>query len=142
MRLNYWRIVLLLFIVLICVLGIFFVWQKYIVKPLESPFAGYQAVFLDNGQVYFGKIVSIQGGYIDLSQVYYVASNSNGSPSQSSAQGSAGSGGAATISLVKLGNELHGPTDEMFIAEPHVLFYENLRPDSQVVQSIATTTTQ
>ncbi|MBU2575853.1 hypothetical protein KKF64_02080, partial [Patescibacteria group bacterium] len=40
------------------------------------------------------------------------------------------------LSLVKLGNELHGPTDSMFINRDHVLFVEDLKDDSNVVQAI------
>jgi hypothetical protein len=37
---------------------------------------------------------------------------------------------------VKLGNEMHGPQDQMFIRNEHVLFVENLKDDSKVVQAI------
>ncbi len=40
------------------------------------------------------------------------------------------------ISLVKLGNELHGPVDEMHMSRTQVLFYEDLKEDSQVVKAI------
>jgi hypothetical protein len=42
----------------------------------------------------------------------------------------------ANINLVKLGAELHGPTDEMRINRDHILFIEDLKDDSQVVQGI------
>jgi hypothetical protein len=40
------------------------------------------------------------------------------------------------LKLVKLGTELHGPTDEMRIVLNNVLFTEELSADSKVVQSI------
>jgi hypothetical protein len=40
------------------------------------------------------------------------------------------------ISLVKLGNELHGPVDEMKISRSQILFFENMKEDSQVVSAI------
>ena len=40
------------------------------------------------------------------------------------------------ISLAKLGNELHGPEDVMYIAKDKVLFWENLKDDGQVVKAI------
>jgi hypothetical protein len=40
------------------------------------------------------------------------------------------------ISLVKLGNELHGPVDEMHISRAQILFYEDLKTDGQVVTAI------
>ena len=36
----------------------------------------------------------------------------------------------------KLGQEIHGPEDEMIISKDHVLFYENLKSDGKVSQSI------
>ena len=45
---------------------------------------------------------------------------------------------AAQISLIKLGNELHGPTDEMRITRSHILFIEDLKNDSAVVLAIKT----
>ncbi len=38
--------------------------------------------------------------------------------------------------MVKLGNELHGPEDEMFITKEHVLFYEDMKADGKVMQAI------
>src|SRR4051812_40306484 len=32
----------------------------------------YQAVFLTNGQVYFGKISEVHGDYVGLSDIYYL----------------------------------------------------------------------
>jgi hypothetical protein len=44
--------------------------------------------------------------------------------------------GSRQFQLIKLGNELHGPTDKMYINRSQVLFYEQLRKDSQVVVNI------
>jgi hypothetical protein len=40
------------------------------------------------------------------------------------------------LSLMKLGNELHGPTDMMQINRDHVLFVEDMKDDARVVQAI------
>ena len=40
------------------------------------------------------------------------------------------------LSLVKLGNELHGPEDAMYINMDHVLFTEELKEDSRVVDAV------
>jgi hypothetical protein len=91
--------------------------------------SGYQAIFLTNGQVYFGKISKQDGDYVTLDDIFYLQVG----PQQGS--------GAATntpqsISLVKLGNELHGPVDEMHINRTQILFYEDLKASGQVVQAI------
>jgi hypothetical protein len=40
------------------------------------------------------------------------------------------------LSLVKLGNELHGPKDEMTINKAHIIFVEDLKADGKVVTAI------
>jgi len=91
-----------------------------------------QAVFLTNGQVYFGKLKSIGNDYLVLDNIYYLQvqqSVQNGTTTTSTDQNQA--------QLVKLGNELHGPEDEMQISSKQVLFWENLKNDGKVAQSIA-----
>jgi hypothetical protein len=84
----------------------------------------YQAVFLSNNQVYFGKVTSsLNAQYVVLEDVFYI-------------QPSVGAEQTGT-SMIKLGNETHGPEDKMSINRDHVLMVENLRGDSQIVQAIA-----
>jgi len=91
----------------------------------------YSAVFLTNGQVYFGKMVKNDAREIILNDVYYLQVNSD-----SASGGQTNALSQSTFNLVKLGNELHGPTDELFVNKEQVIFYEYLRDDSRVVQSI------
>ena len=95
----------------------------------------YQAVFFTNGQVYFGKLSSLNGGYMKLTDIYYLqaqASQTNSdNPQQTSSQA------ASDVQLIKLGNEVHGPVDEMIISKDQVLFFENLKNDGKVTQSIS-----
>jgi hypothetical protein len=87
----------------------------------------YYAIFLDNSQVYFGKIVSKSENEIKLIGVYYLQANGNGTIGTNTDQ---------KFTLVKLGQEVHGPTDELNINMDHVVFYEKLRKDSRLVESI------
>jgi len=89
----------------------------------------YQAVFLSNGQVYFGKLYHEKNQYAILREVYYLQVMQQLQPGT-------GTPPTANINLVKLGAELHGPTDEMRINRDHILFVEDLKDDSQVVQGI------
>lgn len=93
----------------------------------------YQAVFLDSadGQVYFGKLSVHNRNLYQLTDIYYVRVEQALQPDTNSGQQS-----QANISLAKLGNELHGPEDVMFISRDKVLFWENLKDDGQVVQAI------
>jgi len=80
----------------------------------------YQAIFLTNDQIYFGRLKNISSDYLILSDVYYAKVNENGAGQ-----------------LVKLGEgEPHGPRGEMIINKNQILFWENLKPDSPVVKAI------
>ena len=107
----------------------------------------YNAVFLTNGQVYFGKMENPKKKYVKLSEVYYLQLNQQETQQVQPADGDTqtqeeqASGEAATdqqpeFSLVKLGQELHGPENAMIINQEQVLFYEQLKTDSNVVKAI------
>lgn len=87
----------------------------------------YQAVFLNNGQVYFGKVKSINDKYINLNNIFYLQTDN-----QTTSSGAAPS----NVTLVKLGCELHGPFDQMVINADQVIFWENLQDSSEVVKKI------
>ena len=93
-----------------------------------------QAVFLNNGQVYFGNITSLNDKYVRLQNIYYLRVNQTVQPKQSSASSTSNSN---DVSLVKLGCELHGPSDQMLINRDQVTFWENLKSDGQVAKAVA-----
>lgn len=102
---------------------------------------GYQAVFLSNGQVYFGKLSS-SGRFYKLTDIYYLQVTQTLQPASSEA-GKTPAEASATpanqqqnIELIKLGNELHGPSDAMYIERDKLLFWENMKNDSKVVDTI------
>jgi hypothetical protein len=110
----------------------------YFGGPKESNFIDtkkQQAVFLTNGQVYFGKIGEINKSYLSLSNIYYLNVNQQVQPNQKDANGNSNSNNS--ISLVKLGCELHGPVDRMVINREQITFWENLKDDGQVSKAIA-----
>ncbi len=88
----------------------------------------YQAVLLDNGQVYFGKVSDAgssdtASAYILLEDVYYIQRVEE-----------AGKKEVKNI-LIKRGNELHRP-EFMRINSRHVVLIEPVSPDSRVAQLI------
>lgn len=104
-------------------------------NPRENQYVAqdkYQAVFLQNGQVYFGKIGSLTSKYVDLQNVFYLNSNSSSSDDKTTTSESTSN----QFTLVKLGCELHGPYDQMVINRDQVTFWENLKDDGQVVKTI------
>jgi hypothetical protein len=110
-------------------------WILYSLEILPAgftPFVGstYQSVFLTNGQVYFGHLYWQNHQYSVLRDVYYLQVTQPPQPIV------AGQTPPTNINIVKLGGELHGPTDEMRINRDTVLFIEDLKPDSKVVSAI------
>lgn len=94
----------------------------------------YQAVFVANDQVYFGKVSGENKQYVSLSDVYYLVlkqplQNQKEGEDQNQEQPKPG------YSLIKLGKEMHGPTS-MSINRDQILFIENLADDSKVVSAI------
>ncbi len=89
--------------------------------------SGLYGVFLDNGQVYFGTIAQEDQKVLRLENIYYIQLKDT--TTQDTSQGD--------VSLLKLGNELHGPEDWMEINPEHVLFVERLKSDGKVAQAIA-----
>jgi hypothetical protein len=104
----------------------------YIGKDNEGSYVkekSYQAVFLTNGQVYFGQVKDFTKSYVNLQDIYYLNSQDQTTQSENKDQ-------SAAFSLVKLGCELHGPTDQMIINREQVSFWENLKTDGKVAQAI------
>jgi len=98
----------------------------YFAKERINPDANYHAVFLDNGQVYFGKLKSQDEKQISLTDVYYLQAKDIAS--DSATQGN--------LALIKLGSELHNPKDQVYINYQHVLYTQNLEGDSKIIQAI------
>lgn len=91
----------------------------------------YQALFLSNGQTYFGKLSLADRDTVKITDIYYLEVNQAVQPGEASDDQT-----PAETQLVKLGNELHAPDDTMFINREHILFWENLKNDGKVVSAI------
>lgn len=92
----------------------------------------YQALFLTNGQVYFGKLSNVDDKYVKLSDIYYLQVQQTVQPAQQQTN----QNNNPQVSLAKLGSELHGPEDTMLVNRDQVLFWENIKDDGKVVQAI------
>lgn len=98
--------------------------EQLVIRAPEA----YQAVFLDNGQVYFGKLRPAGKNFLSLTDIYYLREGSVQQPGSAEGQKS--------LDLVKLGAELHAPKDEMIINRDHVLYYEDLSDGGEVMKLI------
>ena len=124
------KAVMALVVIVVVAAGGFFIMNQS--KSASVDNSSYQAVFLTNGQVYFGKLKTTSGDYIELTNIYYLQTPETVQPADSTKAND-----TAQTQLVKLGNELHGPQDSMQISSKQVLFWENLKTDGKVVQAIA-----
>jgi hypothetical protein len=83
----------------------------------------YQAVILDNGQVYYGKVENLGTLFPVLTDVYYVERQVNEQTKE------------ARNILVRRGNEWHAP-DRMVVNANHVVLVEPVSPGSKLAQLI------
>lgn len=86
----------------------------------------FKAVFLDNGQVFFGKIEEVGPSYVILKDVFYVQSQVIQQDKDKKEVKSI---------LIKRGSEWHGP-DLMYITTRHIVVIEPVGPNSRVAQLI------
>lgn len=147
----------------VVVLGLVIVYGAIVTKDnvsraVKIDDAKYYAVFLSNGQVYFGKLANYNTANPELSDIYYLqlaqSPQAGTEGQQQVAEGQEtpeGEGdsvegqvleqpGQTTddqgLTLIKLGEELHGPEDSMTINKEQVLFIEQLKDDGKVVKAI------
>ena len=83
----------------------------------------YQAVYLDNGQVFFGKISETGSPFPLLREVFFVQTQVDREKKESKNL------------LIRRGSEAHGP-DFMRLNLRHIVVIEPVAPDSRVAQLI------
>lgn len=87
-----------------------------------------QAIFLTNGQVYFGEIIKKDSSFLTIKNIYYLKTQDQLDGSTDAAN--------KKISLIKLGDELHGPEDIMQINLNQILYYEDMKDSSKINEAI------
>jgi hypothetical protein len=98
-------------------------WWDFTIPMLGR--AQYQAVFLTNGQTYFGRYYDRIGAYAKIEDVYYLQEGQ-----------ATDEGGATDTRIVRRGRELHEPTARMLIPKSAILFVEDLTDASPIAQFI------
>ncbi len=112
-------------ILIILVIALFLI----VLKPAMNQTSSWSAVFLTNGRTYFGKIEKENAKFITLDDVYYLQV-------QQAPPVTEGEEPQSQLSLMSVGDEIHGPESFMRINKDHVLFIEQLKADSSIVTSI------
>jgi len=124
-------------ILIIVVIVLYLVVSQTPLNPymmIKYPPSKWQAVFLSNNQVYFGKVSKMNRKEISLKEIYYLQTVVQ--PLQRSAGEEGPAQAEQRLTLVKLGSELHGPEDNMTINKDYIILIENLKGDSRVVEAI------
>jgi hypothetical protein len=83
----------------------------------------YQAVLLDTGQVYYGKLERLNSAFPVLTDVFYVQNKADAQTK------------VVSNILVRRGKEWHAP-DRMVLNARHIVLIEPVGPDSQVSKLI------
>ncbi len=125
---RYWWVPLALLVALLIAAGCW--WKMAYGSGIDNK--TYQAVFLTNGQVFFGKLKNAHGQYLYLDHAYYTQKQelpADATDEQKQAT-------ASNVSLVKVGSEVYGPNNNMSIRSEQVLFWQNLKTDSKVTKAI------
>lgn len=122
-RAKWWQVAIALFavVIVVCFAAIGVVKVMWATPSIDE--STYQAVFLDDGKVFFGKLKNTDGAYVRLEDAYYTKTAS-------------GDDAADKTALVKVGSESYGPENSMQIARSKIIFWQNLRADSRVVGAI------
>ncbi|MDD5625963.1 MAG: hypothetical protein PHG83_02250 [Patescibacteria group bacterium] len=89
----------------------------------------WQAVNVDNNQMYFGHVVKDNGKVLILKDVHYLQM-------QQIAATKEGEQPSQQLTVVKAGSEVYGPTGEMRINWDHIVSTQKLRADSEVIVAI------
>lgn len=125
-RAKWWQVAAALFITVIVVTLAAFLIVKVMWATPGLSSSKYQAVFLEDGKVFFGTLKNTDGEYITLENAYYTRTT----------QSSNGQTNADQTALVKVGSETYGPEENIQISRSKILFWQNLRDDSQVTTAI------
>jgi hypothetical protein len=89
----------------------------------------FQAVFTTDNQVYFGKLSGVNGEYATINDAYTIQAAPQATPSP-------GATAQPNLALVPRSAGVQGPEKELHIASDKIVFFENLKDDSKVVEAI------
>ena len=90
---------------------------------VPTPFASqYQAVFLANGQTYFGRYTDRLGPYVEVRNAFYIQQTRSETDADAPPE----------QRIVRRGLEPHQPLPRVLVPKSTVLFVEDLQPGSPI----------
>ena len=112
-----------------------YIWYQSSTNPVATTFSfydeKYHGVFMENGDVYFGKLSNKEGSFVILKDAYYLRVTEQLQNTKEGKQVK-----VPDLKLVKIGVEFHKPTDGIELERGHVVFIQELEPDSEVIKVI------
>lgn len=81
------------------------------------------AIYLDSGQVFYGKKDKQNQNYVTMTNVFYYQPGVRSTSSEN-------------IRIIKVGTEIHQPQDYVYVNKQHIERQEQLSSDSKVVKAI------
>lgn len=129
------KIYSLIFIIAVVSLGSYFAYINYFSKPeTTTPKASifddkFFGVFLDTGDVYFGKLSNRESAFVTVDEAFYLRVTENTEKDKSGKPI-----GAPQLNLIKLGTEMHKPTGKIEIQRTHIVSIQELSADSEVIK--------
>lgn len=127
-----WTIVVILIVLAVAVVG-WVVWSNSKNAATGIDASKYQAVFMSNGQIYFGKLSDFNDSSFKITSIYYPQAQTT---DESTTSKTNVNDSQSNIQLFRVTDGVHGPEDEMIITKSQILYYENLKSDSKVTQLI------
>lgn len=125
-----WTIIIILAVIVLAVVG-WAVWSKSKGSETGIDNSKYQAVFMSNGQIYFGKLSDFNESSFKITKIYYPQAQSTGEETTTNVNDE-----QSSIQLFRVTDGVHGPEDQMIITKSQILYYENLESNSKVTQLI------
>lgn len=124
-------VLIILIFVLVVTFMLISLWQDGTFRNIYQSISfrsSFQAVFLSNGQLYFGKITEITNGYIKMEKPHFLQLAQD--------QEDLAEGVQPEMQLISIKDEFHKPKDFVLIEKSSVIFIEELRDASQITDAI------
>ena len=95
-----------------------------------------QTVFLNNGQVYFGRLSKFGFNQWKLENAHYLRTEQV--PVAANAEDGSSTTTATTqqTTLMKVSQDLHSPENTIYIPDNNILFWQNLQSNSAIAKAI------
>ncbi len=123
-----WLFITLVLVIIVLGAAIFLMPKLKMTKNTQ-----YQAIFLDNQQVYFAQVVKEDALSVYLDDVYYIQTQQQVIPATEE-------GAEDTVQevpvLIKRGQELHQPSGWMQINRDKIISIEQIGADSEILKEI------